>query len=428
MAASSPRLAGVRMFVRASLGHHLGVRFRVVREIARREIAALTTTPTWRAITGLLVIITVVGVLVVATVGGGEAPRRELRVGYVGYHESISNLQEFLADADRSLLDFNFVPVPADATRDDLQRAQITVVVAPPRTLLWERSVDREAADVLGRALAETTRAERAAELGLSDRRITALLAPVEIEHRIIGEDTQQVDKPSIGALGIGLALIILTFIGVQVYGSIVVTGVVKEKSDGVVEVLLAHVRTRELLLGKIAGFSGVAALQAATVVLAAAIVLSITRPFDLPVSVWAIAPLALAIFLLGFGFYATLLAVAGSLVSRIEDGQFIALPALLPLIASSIVGLSLVVAEPDALLSRLLSYVPFSSPVIMPIRLATGSAAAWELALSVILLLATAWWTVVLAGRIYESTLLRTGSRMSWREAIRLARRDPTA
>ena len=416
------------MFVSASLGRHLGVRFRVVREIARREIAALTTTSTWRAITGLLVIVTVVGVLVVATVGDGEARRRELRVGYVGPTASISNLQELLADADRSLLDFTFVPVRADATPDEMQRARVTVVVDPPRTLLWERSIDREVGDILGRALTETVRAERAAELGLSERRVTELLAPVEIDHRIVREDTHQTDEPSIGALGIGLALIILTFVGVQIYGSIVVTGVVKEKSDGVVEVLLAHVRTRELLLGKIAGFSGVAAIQAASVVLAAAVVLSITRPFDLPVSVWAIAPLALGIFLLGFGFYATLLAVAGSLVSRIEDGQFIALPVLLPLIASSILGLSVVVAEPDSLVSRLLSYVPFSSPVIMPIRLATGSAAAWELALSVILLLATGWWTVVLAGRIYESTLLRTGSRMSWREALRLARRDPTA
>ena len=416
------------MFVSASLGRHLGVRFRVVREIARREIAALTTTSTWRAITGLLVIVTVVGVLVVATVGDGEARRRELRVGYVGPTASISNLQELLADADRSLLDFTFVPVRADATPDEMQRARVTVVVDPPRTLLWERSIDREVGDILGRALTETVRAERAAELGLSERRVTELLAPVEIDHRIVREDTHQTDEPSIGALGIGLALIILTFVGVQIYGSIVVTGVVKEKSDGVVEVLLAHVRTRELLLGKIVGFSGVAAIQAASVVLAAAVVLSITRPFDLPVSVWAIAPLALGIFLLGFGFYATLLAVAGSLVSRIEDGQFIALPVLLPLIASSILGLSVVVAEPDSLVSRLLSYVPFSSPVIMPIRLATGSAAAWELALSVILLLATGWWTVVLAGRIYESTLLRTGSRMSWREALRLARRDPTA
>ena len=416
------------MFVSASLGRHLGVRFRVVREIARREIAALTTTSAWRAITALLVIVTVVGVLVVATVGDGEAQRRELRVGYVGPTASISNLQELLADADRSLLDFTFVPVRADATPDEMQRARVTVVVAPPRTLLWERSIDREVGDILGRALTETVRAERAAELGLSERRVTELLAPVEIDHRIVREETHQTDEPSIGALGIGLALIMLTFVGVQIYGSIVVTGVVKEKSDGVVEVLLAHVRTRELLLGKIAGFSGVAAIQAASVVLAAAVVLSITRPFDLPVSVWAIAPLALGIFLLGFGFYATLLAVAGSLVSRIEDGQFIALPVLLPLIASSILGLSVVVAEPDSLVSRLLSYVPFSSPVIMPIRLATGSAAAWELALSVILLLATAWWTVVLAGRIYESTLLRTGSRMSWREALRLARRDPTA
>ncbi len=399
-----------------------GVRFRVTGEVARREITVLTRTRTWRVTTVLLVLVTAVGIVLIAVLGGDDGGRREVRVGHA---EPVGALQELLADPDRSQLDITWVRVETYEMPGDIQRAGVAVVVDPPRTLVWEESVDEEIAVVLRQALTEVVRAGRAGELGLSGADLAALLAPVEIQHRFTGEGPDPEDETSSGALGIGLTLTILTFVGLQAYGSIVITSVVKEKADRVVEVLLAHVRTRELLLGKIAGVSTVAAAQVAAVVVTAAVVLSITGALDLPTSVWVIAPLALAIFLLGFGFYATLLAVAGSLVSRIEDGQFVALPVTLPLIVSYIAGLSLVIQEPDVLVSRLLSYIPLSSPVIMPIRVVAGSAAVWEIALSVILLLAATWWTIVLAGRVYESTLLRTGARTPWREALRLARRD---
>ncbi len=398
-----------------------GVRLRVTGEVARREITVLTRTRTWRVTTVLLVVLTAVGVVLIAVLGGDEG-RREVRVGHV---EPVGALQELLAEPDRSQFDITWVRIKAYEMPGDLRRAGVDVVVDPPRTLVWEESVDEEIALVLRQALSEVVRAERADELGLSSADLTALLAPVEIVHRFTGEGPDPEDEASVGALGIGLTLTILTFVGLQVYGSVVITSVVKEKADRVVEVLLAHVRTRELLLGKIAGVSAVAALQVAVVVLTAAVVLSITGALDLPTSVWVIAPLALVIFLLGFGFYAMLLAVAGSLVSRIEDAQFVALPVTLPLIVSYVAGLSLVIQEPDILVSRLLSYIPLSSPMIMPIRVVTGSAAVWEIALSVILLLAATWWTFVLAGRVYESTLLRTGARTTWRDALRLARRD---
>ena len=232
-------------------------------------------------------------------------------------------------------------------------------------------------------------------------------------------------DGTELNARGVGLMLTILTFVGLQVYGTIVVGGVVKEKADRVVEVLLAHVRARELLAGKVVGITAVATVQILAVVLTAAIVLTVGDSLDLPVSIWAIVPLALVIFVLGFGFYATLLAVAGSLVSRMEEGQFIALPVTLPLIGIYVVGLAVVLPNPDLAVSRLLSHIPASSPLIMPIRVAAGSVAAWEIALSIVLLLAATWWAVILAGRVYESTLLRTGTRTTWRDALRLARRD---
>ena len=237
----------------------------------------------------------------------------------------------------------------------------------------------------------------------------------------LVGDD----GGTELNARGVGLMLTILTFVGLQVYGTIVVGGVVKEKADRVVEVLLAHVRARELLAGKVVGITAVATVQILAVVLTAAIVLTVGDSLDLPVSIWAIVPLALVIFVLGFGFYATLLAVAGSLVSRMEEGQFIALPVTLPLIGIYVVGLAVVLPNPDLAVSRLLSHIPASSPLIMPIRVAAGSVAAWEIALSIVLLLAATWWAVILAGRVYESTLLRTGTRTTWRDALRLARRD---
>ena len=201
----------------------------------------------------------------------------------------------------------------------------------------------------------------------------------------LLGDD----DGTELNARGVGLMLTILTFVGLQVYGTIVVGGVVKEKADRVVEVLLAHVRARELLAGKVVGITAVATVQILAVVLTAAIVLTVGDSLDLPVSIWAIVPLALVIFVLGFGFYATLLAVAGSLVSRMEEGQFIALPVTLPLIGIYVVGLAVVLPNPDLAVSRLLSHIPASSPLIMPIRVAAGSVAAWEIALSI----GCCWW-----------------------------------
>lgn len=398
-----------------------GVRSGVTGEVARRELSVLTRTRTWRVTTVLLVIATAVGMvlLMVFRDDGGEP--RSVRVGHT---EPVAALQEALEGATASPLSVSWVSMEAADTQADLQRADVDVVVELPGTLVWDDSVDDEIATVLARVLTDVAMQQRAGDLGLSNAELDALLAPVEIRHEFTGEPED--DGTSASTLGIALSLTMLTFIGLQVYGSIVIISVIKEKADHVVEILLAHVRARELLLGKVAGVTAVAAAQVAAVLLTAAVALTFTGGLELPISPWLIALLALVIFLLGFGFYAVVLAVAGSLVSRIEDGQFVALPVTIPLVVSYVIGLALVIEHPGHAASRVLSYVPLSSPVIMPIRVVAGSAAAWEVALAVMLLLGAAWWTVVLAGRVYESTVLRAGTRTSWREALSLARRDP--
>ena len=399
-----------------------GVRTPVATEIARREIQVLTRTRTWRIATALIVVLTAVGLALITVLGGGDGERRVVHIGSL---EPAETLRALLEDPERAPFDIVWVRVGVADLRGALREGTVDVVVDPPRTLLWDDRVDTEIRAVLVQAIAGAVRAER---LGLGPDDLGILLEPVEVRDQFVSEGlpTQDDDGTSLNAKGVGLILTILSFVGLQVYGTIVVAGVVKEKADHVVEVLLAHVRARELLAGKVAGVTAVATLQVAAVTLTAAAVLSSTGAVALPLSIWAIVPLAVVIFALGFGFFATLLAVAGSLVSRMEEGQFIALPVTLPMIGIYIAGLATVLPAPDTLASRVLSYVPVSSPLIMPIRVAAGSVAAWELALSVVLLLAATWWAIALAGRVYESTLLRTGTRTSWRAAVRLARRDP--
>lgn len=394
----------------------------VVGEVARREFQVLTRTRTWRIATALVVILTAVGMALIAVLGVGDGGRRVVRVGYL---EPVAVLQALLEQPGRADFDVVWAPVELADLREALAGGRVDVVVDPPGTLVWDDRVDAQIRAVLVPAIADADRAER---LGLGPDDAATLPAPVEVRDQFVREGlpTQDDDGASLNAKGVGLVLTVLTFVGMQVYGTIVVAGVVKEKADRVVEVLLAHVRARELLAGKVAGVTAVAGLQVLAVVLTAAVVLSATGAVALPLSIWAILPLAVVAFVLGFGFFATLLAVAGSLVARMEEGQFISLPVTLPMIGIYVVGLTTVLPAPDTLASRLLSYVPVSSPLIMPIRVAAGGVAAWELALAVLLLLGATWWVIALAGRVYESTLLLTGARTSWRAALRLARRDP--
>ena len=400
------------------------LRLSVTGEVARREIQVLTRTRTWRIATVLLVVLTAAGMAVISAFGDTDETHRGVTVGYT---EPVGILRDSLADPASSGLHITWVPVRWTEMRDAVQTGRVDVVIDPPRTLVWNDRVDEEIRTVLRQGIIAAAMAER---LGLGAGELGALLGPVEVRDQFVSEGlaTQETEGNSLNARGVGLILTVLTFVGLQVYGTIVVAEVVKEKSDRVVEVLLAHVRARELLAGKVAGITAVATLQVLAAMLTAAVVLSITGAVALPVSIWGLVPLAVVIFVLGFGFYATLLAVAGSLVARMEEGQFVSLPVTLPVIGIYIAGLATVLPSPGTLASRLLSYIPLSAPLIMPIRAAAGTVAAWELALAVTLLLLATWRTLVLAGRVYEFTLLRTGTRTRWRDAARLARRDPNS
>jgi ABC-2 type transport system permease protein len=206
-------------------------------------------------------------------------------------------------------------------------------------------------------------------------------------------------------------------------YGVWVATGVIEEKSSRVVEILLSTIRARQLLAGKIAGI-GVLGLLQLTLIAAYGIVLaSATGALDLPAQALGTAALAIGWFVLGFAFYASLFAVAGALVTRMEELQNAIVPLNLLILASFIASIG-AVEDPDSFAATLASLLPISSALAMPVRISLGSAGPLEVLLSLAILIGSIALLIPLAGRLYSGAVLRIGARVKLRDAWRAAGR----
>jgi ABC-2 type transport system permease protein len=229
----------------------------------------------------------------------------------------------------------------------------------------------------------------------------------------------------------VGVVFVVLIFITLVIYGMWVAAGVVAEKTSRVMELMISAASARQLVVGKVAGI-GLAGLTQTISILAPALTVIVledplARAFLGPAS--SVAPsLAglspgliaafLGFFVLGFVLYALIYAAAGSLVSRAEDLQMLALP--LSLIA--IVGyLQAVLALSGGTggFIRAASLVPLWSPFIMLTRLTVGRVEAWELIVAFGLLLLAIAVTFVIAVRVYAAGVLLYGQRPGFRAIV---------
>ena len=229
--------------------------------------------------------------------------------------------------------------------------------------------------------------------------------------------------------------LIILIFITLTIYGMWVATSVAAEKSTRVMELLISAASPRELLVGKVVGVGGAGLTQYLAILLPATVVVLLQEPLsslllgpgpagEAPLQGLTVPILAafLMFFVLGFVLYALLYAAAGSLVSRQEDVQQLALPLSLISMASYIVAVT-GIASVGSTFMVVMSFVPFSSPFVMLSRILVGRVEPWEILLSAGILAASSGLVLVLASRIYATGVLLYGQRPGIRDFFRAAR-----
>jgi ABC-2 type transport system permease protein len=215
-------------------------------------------------------------------------------------------------------------------------------------------------------------------------------------------------------------AMLLLTTIAL--YGQWVLTGVVEEKSNRIVELILATVRPRHLMAGKVIGI-GLLGLGQVALVGGVTAVLFASGLFDAPTSIGADLALVLPWFALGFALYAVAYAAAGALASRQQDANSAGIAVTYTLLAAFLLGYVALASNMNGLLANLLTIFPITAPLVLPARSILIGVPLWEHVLAVTFVLATIYLLVRLAGRIYAQGLLRRGPRIDLRTAWRLAR-----
>jgi ABC-2 type transport system permease protein len=221
----------------------------------------------------------------------------------------------------------------------------------------------------------------------------------------------------------VAVALIgaMLMLVSIAVYGEWVLVGVVEEKSNRVVELILSTVQPRHLLAGKVIGI-GLLGLGQLGLVVGLTSALIVFGAFDVPASLGGDFALVIPWFVLGFALYAVAYAAAGALASKQQDASTAGQPVTITLVAVYFVAYIAVSAAPNGVAAQILTVLPVSAPFVLPARSALVGVPLWEHALAFGLTFAAIYGLVRFAGRVYAHGLLHAGPRLDPRTAWRLS------
>ena len=214
-------------------------------------------------------------------------------------------------------------------------------------------------------------------------------------------------------ALGFGLVF----FMSALTFGSTIAQSVVEEKQTRVVEILMTTIPVRALLAGKVVGNSIMAFGQIVAIALLVGIGMAITGQRVLLADLGPAIGWFAVFFAFGFVMIAALFAATASMVSRQEDVGTTTAPVTYLVMLPYIL---VIIFNDNPLVMAIMSYVPFSAPVGMPVRIFLGTAEWWEPILSLVILAFTTAGVILFGSRIYRNSLLRMGGRVTYKQALR--------
>jgi ABC-2 type transport system permease protein len=392
--------------------------------------------------------------LVLAKAGGGEHRIAILDASGRGLGDRV--VQQ-ITDSDRgpsfvSRASYQFtVETPAEASKQETMQAATQRVVAKeldgflwiPTDVITGATVEYEGSNAtssqvtgdLQRAVQRVVQSERLRAEGIDESRLGGALQPVTMDIVKTGERGEVGNPMAAMLLAFGMAFAI--YIVVIMYGQSIMSSVQEEKRDRIVELIVSSVCARDLLVGKVIGIGAAGVLQMLIWVAAAGLLLTqgaliagamgagdaTVQAFN-DGSVLPSVPLSVGIIFVlyftgGFFLFATLFAIIGAIVTNAQEAQQFVFPVLMPFI----LGLFIAMASgenPNGSVAVIGSLVPFTSPIVMPVRVSVAGIEWWQLALSLALLFVTAILIIWLAAKIYRVAIFATGQKPTFSEVLR--------
>jgi ABC-2 type transport system permease protein len=266
----------------------------------------------------------------------------------------------------------------------------------------------------------------RLTEAGLDPTKVEDLTRETELRRYRVSATGQREDQGATFLLA--LILLMILYVSILMWGQMIMTSVIEEKTSRVVEVMASGVPSTTLLLGKLLGV-GAAGLTQFLVWVLSLLGMSLASGGAIAIGSFVmpeITPLLLgsfvAYFLLGYFFYSALYAAIGAAVNTVQEAQGLVFPVLLPLILAMVCWPA-VIQSPDGPFAVTVSMIPGMSPLVMFLRIVVLTPPVWQMLLSAALALAGILAVVWIAARVYRVGILMYGKRPTFPEIVRWVR-----
>ncbi|WP_112248815.1 ABC transporter permease [Kribbella monticola] len=375
--------------------------------VAHREISTKIRDKTFLGSTAVMLMLVVAAVIIPALLSGHSGPDKIAVLNDAG--AKIVQTADQIKGGDSFEVTRASDQAAAERLVSDGDAKAALVPGDNGYVVVGDQQLDDGIQNALREAVVNLGMEQNAGKAGLSPEQLRAGTA---VQERLLNPGP----LPDIVAdfVNIGLALVFyMTALG---FGMMIAQSVVQEKESRVVEILAAAIPIRALLWGKVIGNTVLALSQIVLIAAASLIGLLATGQADILKVVAPVAGWFVVFFVLGFVALAGLWAVAGSLATRQEDLGSTTLPGqmilMIPFFFSVFAGSSA---------KTIASFVPIASSMAMPGRMLTEHVPLWQPLLAILILLVATAGIVRLAARVYERTLLKTGRRLGYREAIAL-------
>jgi ABC-2 type transport system permease protein len=279
---------------------------------------------------------------------------------------------------------------------------------------------------LLDRSVEEALTTFRLEAEGLTAERIKALTRKLDLKTVRVSESGDRVDRGASFILSMVLMMILYT--ALAMWGAALMNGVIEEKTSRVVEVIASSIPATQFFMGKVAGVGAAGLTQFLVWALclggigAYAAKATALAGVSLPEIPAVMIVFFVVFFVLGYFLYGVMYAAVGAAVNSQQEAQGFVMVVILPLVAG-FMFFPMVLQSPDSTLSVVLSLIPFWTPLLMFLRIAALTPPAWQLALSVAIMVVTILIFNWVASRIYRVGILMYGKRPTLPEIIRWVR-----
>jgi ABC-2 type transport system permease protein len=328
---------------------------------------------------------------------------------------------------------------PFESVRDALtarvQQKELDGYIHVPADVATSSSLGYRAREItnanvsedIRRAASTAVQAHRLQAAGLDGSEVAALVRPVRTEAVRITARGEEEGSGAIGSMVAGMVAVWLMFMMIMMYGATIMTSVLEEKTSRISEVIVSSLKASHLMAGKIVGVGSTALFQVGIWV---AFALLLFTQAGTMAAMFGVSPqmlqalrlepavgLALLLFFLaGYFLYGSLFAAVGAASNSTEEAQQFVFPLQIPILIP-LFFMMRVIQDPMGTAAQVLSWIPFTAPMVMPIRMAVTSIPLHQIVGSLAVVMLTVVAAFWVTGKIYRVGILSTGKKPTFRE-----------